>query len=265
MNITQVPSPNQTAGRQGNKVSLVVIHWIVGTLASADAVFKTPGKTSAHYGIENGVVHQYVSEANTAYHAGDWNTNLKSIGIEHSAAPGRPASDTTYATSIQLIAEICKRYGLNPDTAIVPHNSIVATQCPGTMDLNRIKQGVKLTLLGGDMQEPVNKGDVTNVYQKILGRDPDAAAFGYVGWKWKDFIYAIINSKEYEARINDLNMWISKAQVLQSERDGVLYPQIEKQNEQIKDLTKKLEIAQAANGDGNKWQTLKALLKELIS
>ena len=36
-------------------------------------------------------------------------------------------------------------------------------------------------------------------------------------------------------------------------------------NAQVADLTKKLEIAQAANGDATRWQTLKALIKQLIS
>lgn len=141
-----IGSPNYTASRLGQKVKYIVIHWIVGNLASADAVFQRKGGVSAHYGLENATRHQYVREDHTAYHAGNWLKNLQSIGIEHSAQPGRPASEATYKNSIELCTYLCKKYGLNPDTQIIPHNSIVATQCPGTMDLNKIKRGVKAGL-----------------------------------------------------------------------------------------------------------------------
>lgn len=141
-----IGSPNYTASRLGQKVKYIVIHWIVGNLASADATFQRKGGVSAHYGLENATRHQYVREDHTAYHAGNWLKNLQSIGIEHSAQPGRPASEATYKNSIELCIYLCKKYGLNPDTQIIPHNSIVATQCPGTMDLNKIKRGVKAGL-----------------------------------------------------------------------------------------------------------------------
>lgn len=142
-----IGSPNYTPTRLGQKVKFIVIHWMVGTLSSTDAVFQSKARgTSAHYGLENANRHQYVREDHTAYHAGNWVKNLQSIGIEHSAAPGRKATDATYKNSIELCTYLCKKYGLNPDTAIIPHNSIVATQCPGTIDINRIKKGVKANL-----------------------------------------------------------------------------------------------------------------------
>lgn len=196
-----VPSPNYTPGRQGKAVKYVVIHWMVGTLSSTDAVFKNSAtQTSAHYGIENTKVHQYVKEGNTAYHAGNWNANLQSIGIEHSAAPGRPATNATYNTSIKLIADICKRYKLNPDKAIVPHKKFTATQCPGTMDLNRIKAGVKAKLKGAKV---ATKAEITKAYQDLLGRKPDAgglkhylAAKKTIAWVKAD----IKKSAEYKKR-----------------------------------------------------------------
>lgn len=65
---------------------------------------------------------------------------------------------------------------------------------------------------------------------------------------------------------------------LTRERDQDSYPTIERQKAQIEtlnarmvdmqaqidDLTKKLEIAQAGNGDASKWTTLGLLLKELL-
>ncbi|MCA1565816.1 MAG: N-acetylmuramoyl-L-alanine amidase [Acidobacteria bacterium] len=150
LQMTWVPSPNYTEGRYQN-ISRVIIHWMAGTLAGTDATFtNSVTETSAHYGIENDVVHQYVVESNTAWHS--LAANPFSIGIEHSAAPGRLASSATYAKSIELCADICRRYGLT-EADIEPHNKYVRTQCPGTIELERIKAGVALALRGEEMIE----------------------------------------------------------------------------------------------------------------
>lgn len=133
MSITWVGSPNHTAGRGGEKISGIIIHWMVGTLSSTDSIFQNRKRnTSAHYGVEDDRLHQYVAEENTAYHAGNWDVNQRTIGIEHSAGPGRAPSDATYESSAQLIAAIAKRHGLAINSSTVrPHNAIIATQCSG--------------------------------------------------------------------------------------------------------------------------------------
>lgn len=137
MTITQHPSPNQDGNRSA--IDRIVIHWMNGTLASADAVFSKPSGTSAHYGIENDQVHQYVAENKVAYHAGNYYMNQRSIGIEHSADPSRPASEATYQTSAQLVREISKRYNIPLDRAhIIKHSEVVPTQCCGTVDIDKI-------------------------------------------------------------------------------------------------------------------------------
>lgn len=134
---TFIGSPNYTKGRQGNKVTGVIVHWIVGNLASADAVFQNKSRnTSAHYGIENDVIHQYVKDEDTAYHAGVWQVNLTTIGIEHSAQPGRDASGATLDTSAQLIANLAKTYSFAINSSTIrPHSAVKATQCPGTINV----------------------------------------------------------------------------------------------------------------------------------
>jgi N-acetylmuramoyl-L-alanine amidase CwlA len=143
MNIQWIGSPNYWAGRT-QKVSKVVIHWMNGYLAGSDKTFNsnvgTDAATSAHYGIEDDAIHQYVRTEDTAWHARQ--ANPFSIGIEHSAAPGRAATDKTYRNSIELIASLVKQYGLNPDSDIVYHKQYVATSC-NELDINRIKTGVK--------------------------------------------------------------------------------------------------------------------------
>ena len=143
----QVSSPNFTEGREGTAVDRIVIHYIVGTLAAADTTFSDPNSgVSAHYGIGEGEIHQFVDEANTAWHAGDWNFNLRSIGIEHSADPSRAPTQDTYNKSIDLCATICRTYGLDPQSQIVPHSFVVSTDCPGTVDIQAIRDGVSAIL-----------------------------------------------------------------------------------------------------------------------
>lgn len=138
---------NYSSGRDGTDVDRIVVHYIVGTLAAADATFANPSSgVSAHYGIGEGSLHQYVSEMNTAWHAGDFPMNQRSIGIEHSASPDRAPSASTYDISIELCTQICEDYGLNPQTQIIPHHSVVATACPGTVDIQRIRDAVEARL-----------------------------------------------------------------------------------------------------------------------
>lgn len=150
--ITWIGSPNFTQGREGNSVAGFIIHWMDGTLASTDNVFQDRARnTSAHYGVEDGTIHQYVKDSDTAYQAGNWDVNLSTIGIEHSAQPGRNASDATYESSAQLIASIIKSEAAG--NSLRPHNAIIATECPGTVDVNRIQARVNAIL--SDANAPV--------------------------------------------------------------------------------------------------------------
>lgn len=136
MNKQWIGSPNFTEGRGGNNIDGVIIHWMAGNLASTDAVFQNRVRnTSAHVGIEDDNVHQYVKPEDTAYQAGNWDVNQKYLSIEHSAQPGRSPSDATYETAAQQIAEWSRQFGFPVNSSTLrPHNSVVATQCPGQVD-----------------------------------------------------------------------------------------------------------------------------------
>lgn len=145
-----IGSPNFSKGRNGMNTTIdrIVCHWIVGKLESADVTFQnTTRNTSAHYGVGDDEVHGYVKEEDTAYHAGVWAMNLRSLGIEHEGGPDLPISEETYKTSAKLIGELCKKYNIPLDREhIIKHNEVRATQCPGTLDLDKIirlaKEGV---------------------------------------------------------------------------------------------------------------------------
>lgn len=152
MKIDWIGSPNFDTNRK--PIDRIVIHWFgVGKLNGADATFQKAGGTSAHYAIEDKTVHQYVKEEHVAYHAGNYAMNQRSIGIEHSAEPNRPASEDTYNSSAQLVAQICKKYNIPLDrTHIIRHSEVPrSTQCPGTMDVDKI---ISLAKAHGTTPEP---------------------------------------------------------------------------------------------------------------
>jgi N-acetylmuramoyl-L-alanine amidase len=143
-------SGNFGAGRAGHRPEAIVIHIMDGTLAGTDAWFNDPvSSVSAHYGIgQNGAIHQYVKEADTAFHAGivdrpDWslikpgvNPNRYTIGIEHEGRDNSPYpwSPAQMTASIGLVREIAGRWGipLDEDHVITHHMIRRSKTCPGS-------------------------------------------------------------------------------------------------------------------------------------
>lgn len=122
------------AGRPGAQVpDLVVIHVTQASYRSTLAVFQHPlKKVSAHYVVRSGDGHvaQCVREHDVAWHAGDWDHNVRSIGIEHEGWVDRPGyfTDVLYESSARLTATICTRYGIPKDRAhIIGHYEVPGT------------------------------------------------------------------------------------------------------------------------------------------
>ncbi|GAA2312154.1 N-acetylmuramoyl-L-alanine amidase [Streptomyces hawaiiensis] len=95
----------------------VIIHVAQTTYAGTLSVFRNPGrKVSAHYVVRSadGRVAQCVRESDIAWHAGNWDYNTRSIGIEHEGWVGRPGyfTDVMYERSARLTAAICRTYGI---------------------------------------------------------------------------------------------------------------------------------------------------------
>jgi hypothetical protein len=133
---------NYLVGRHGNPISLIVDHWTTSSLVSALQHFKTLGtQVSAHYivGMDGRIV-QVVQDTDTAYQAGNFDVNLVSIGIEHECGPVLPPTEQLYAASAWLHNRLDEKYHLtlNVGVTVKRHNNIVPTQCPGTLDVERI-------------------------------------------------------------------------------------------------------------------------------
>ena len=199
---------NFTKGRQGNVVRKILLHWIgIGTLTSANNRFQSStGEASAHYGISGTKVWQWVKDKNTAWHATDWPVNLESIGIEHDATTKKKATGETYKSSIELVTNLCKKYNLTAQDIYV-HKDFSNTQCPGTLDVARIKIEVAKNLGGTRADEHTNlmtKAINLDIIAKYLELDPLDKLTGERAVKrfedLDDELYQCVTSKE-EARV----------------------------------------------------------------
>lgn len=131
-----------TPGRNGQCVKYIVIHWWDDPAKhpSFEGVirwFESPAAgTSAHYVAEAGRVACLVAESDTAYHAGNWDTNCQSIGIECNPR----ASQADLETIRELIDDLHTRY---PAAQIICHSDVIPTGCPGVYrnHLNYLRKG----------------------------------------------------------------------------------------------------------------------------
>ncbi|MGZ3416740.1 MAG: N-acetylmuramoyl-L-alanine amidase [Polyangiales bacterium] len=115
-----------TTDRGGNTVKYVVIHDTEGGWdASVSTLQNDPGK-SVHYIIgQDGRLGQFVNETVTAWHAGNFWYNQRSIGIEHVGYYNKPYPEAQYAKSATLLTYLTKKYSVPKDRAhIIGHDQI---------------------------------------------------------------------------------------------------------------------------------------------
>lgn len=117
--------------RGSGDITKIVIHTMEGTYAGSISWFQNcSASVSAHYNIRSsdGEITQMVQEEDVAWHAGHWDTNKASIGIEHEgyvSQPDRWYTDAMYRSSAALVRDICDRYGIPKDRAhIIGHNEV---------------------------------------------------------------------------------------------------------------------------------------------
>ncbi|GGN42774.1 N-acetylmuramoyl-L-alanine amidase [Streptomyces fuscichromogenes] len=128
-------SENRTAaGRPGDyTIDRVIIHVTQQSYAGTLSIFQDPKKrVSAHYLVRSadGHVAQCVRESDVAWHAGNWDYNTRSVGIEHEGWVEKPEyfTDALYKESARLTASVCDRYGIPKD-----RNHVIGhVEVPGT-------------------------------------------------------------------------------------------------------------------------------------
>lgn len=135
--VNRILTTHFTPGRAGRSIECVVLHYNDGDL-SVDGCYDTwqTRQASAHYQVQSdGVVGQLVWDGNTAWHAGNWDANCRSIGIEH-ANRGDSVTDECIESGSHLVAAICRYYGLGRPqwgVNVFPHNHFSSTDCPGPL------------------------------------------------------------------------------------------------------------------------------------
>lgn len=138
--VTKLMGVHFSAGREGRTIDKIVIHHNGGNL-SIDQIWNVwqTREASAHYQVETGGrIGQLVNDWDTAWHAGDWDANLTSIGIEHADDSTDPwhVSDAAVDAGAHLVAALCKSYGLGrPEWGrnVFPHSQFTSTACPASL------------------------------------------------------------------------------------------------------------------------------------
>lgn len=115
----ETPQNNKwSPGRDGNPVTMIAIHDTEGGWdASVATLQNDPGK-SVHYIIDadGSRVGQFIHEADTGWHVGNWYYNQHMVGIEHVGFAAEDDYQTAlYETSGKLVRDIAKRQGLGPN------------------------------------------------------------------------------------------------------------------------------------------------------
>lgn len=134
--VVRLLNKHYTKGRSGRKVEFVVVHYNAGNL-TVDGCWQVwqTRQASAHYQVEDdGTIGQLVWDSDTAWHAGDWDANCRSIGIEHANRPDGTITEETLDNGAHLVAAVCKHFGLGrPQWGknVFPHRHFQATSCPG--------------------------------------------------------------------------------------------------------------------------------------
>lgn len=172
-------SGNFMIGRGGATVNEIIIHHAATTdFNGIGTTFKNPIRgVSAHYGVgSNGNVDQYVSEANTAFHAGNWNHNLRSIGIENvnlTGAPDWKIANSTFSTLVELVYDIARRYKMLPlkvGVNLRGHKDVSdrATACPLVLEPRLQELANKVNTMASEKPKPTVPDQVLRVGERFV-------------------------------------------------------------------------------------------------
>ncbi|MCW7947024.1 amidase [Streptomyces hygroscopicus] len=130
------PSNGQVSNRPANdiRIDTIIIHDTESSYDAAIATFQTAGGGAAHYVMRSadGVVTQMVPTKDLAFHAGNYSTNMHSIGIEHEGYAAHGATwytEAQYEATAELVKYLAVRYGIPLDRQhILGHDNV-----PGPM------------------------------------------------------------------------------------------------------------------------------------
>ena len=183
-------NPYSRPGKKIGKIKNIVIHWVgnAGSSAIANRNYFESLKdkktyASSHYiiGLEGEII-QCVPETEIAYHGNS--ANGYSIGIEdcHPDWEGK-FNDRTYASLVELCADLCRRYDLDPTIVLIRHYDVTKKDCPhyyvqNTQAWVNLKSDVKAAMSTED-------AELSNAVSKII---LSGININFNSWKRADLI-----------------------------------------------------------------------------
>lgn len=120
------------SNRKSSDIDTIVIHYTGNNGDTAENngnYFKNNVvETSSHYFIDGTTVVRSVADKNIAWHAGDWDINCRSIGIEI-AGSTKACTGATLENVITLTKELMKKYNI-PKERVIRHYDANGKLCP---------------------------------------------------------------------------------------------------------------------------------------
>ncbi len=220
---------------QNRPEKIVIHHWgsDESTFAGTIRWLMNPAsEVSAHFVAEAGRIACLVNWNDAAWHAGDREENLRSIGIE--CHPRCSAEDR--ATVAELIAVLWHKYGKLP---LVGHQDVVSTGCPGRWyerleELTAMAEVIYSGQSVPDRQQIAVDGvwgyDTTLAVQRKLGLDRHD---GVLSHQYSGNLDAYIlqdsvneNGWEFVGRVSDVGSNTVRAiqSLVKAEPDGIVGP-----------------------------------------
>ncbi|MFJ9707008.1 N-acetylmuramoyl-L-alanine amidase [Streptomyces sp. NPDC101234] len=166
-------SNGQVSNRPANgiRIDSIVIHDTESSYDAAITTFEKAGGSAAHYVMRSsdGAVTQMVPTKDLAFHAGNYSTNMHSIGIEHEGYAAHGATwytEAQYEATAELVEYLADRFGIPLDRQhIVGHDNVA---------------GPKSSLVSGMHWDPGPSWD-WNHFMNLLGVHTGRHGVGPVG------------------------------------------------------------------------------------
>lgn len=193
----QCNSRNYTIGRGGNTITHILVHYTAGANTSEGAALancryfgRSSVGASAHYFIDSGyTIWQSVPDNCTAWHAGNWAMNQRSIGIEVCSAGAFTTAEIDRLT--WLVQHLMQKYNI-PASRVIRHYDVTGKKCPAYyVDSARWKT-LHTQITGGKVS---GTGNTTSSNKapapsapSITDKSGDAIYQAFAAGKWWDYV-----------------------------------------------------------------------------
>ena len=153
---------NKSSGRGGNSITKITPHYMCAHWTGAqcaDYFASTARQASSNYCIGyDGDIAMSVDEDDRAWTSSSGWNDRQAITIECANNSDSSLPDATYQALVQLCADVCRRYGIEPSydgtksATFTEHRMFASTDCPGEWlhaRMSQLVEDVKAVMGGG--------------------------------------------------------------------------------------------------------------------